>query len=89
MKYIKTTIQKQKLSIETEYGNLWDKDNCYYTCNDEAETSLDTSKDIGWNSFPTWSMATDFDKLMEALKIYLEQGKFSSSLKWKNEKIEY
>lgn len=64
--------------------SLWRGDTCYYA----SEGDADGFVDIGWNSFPAWSVVKNSSKILEAVERFINEDQLITELIWKSETLE-
>ena len=68
--------------------SAWKEDTCYYFCEKNADINKNDSFDIGWNSFPSWTVVEGSNDPFKAIKLFLEEKQLADWANWQSEEVE-
>ena len=60
---------------------------CHYLTYDESE-GLNGYVDLGWNSYPAWSVVRGVDRVLDIAKLFVEQHRLASDAQWREEVLD-
>lgn len=65
--------------------SAWNEDSCFYFCDN---TKSDAPIDIGWNSYPAWSVVSDKNKVLKAIRLFLTESELTQEGQWRQEAVD-